>query len=279
MGHGVAVVALLMNGLVISCSDQSNNREPEMSVDNQLKQDLETVGKMRVYFCHMSVGRNILQGLKDVSENAQSAALRFVNPSEAKAITSGFFAESDVGNNGKPNLKCDTFRSVLKRDAFGDSLDIAILKFCFVDVSAETNPEEVFSYYKQTVETLQKEYPGVFFLHMTVPLTTRTAGWRRVVKSLIRRDDPSGQESYNRLIYNNLLLREYDDKSVFDLAAIESTGSDGTRIGYDHQGKLVYGLLDDYTDDGGHLNKTGRFLVAQQLVRKLASLGEHHHAQ
>lgn len=61
-------------------------------------------------------------------------------------------------------------------------------------------------------------------------------------------------------------------KSIFDLAKIESTYSDGSRETFTAQGQTYYSLIPDYTDDGGHLNEAGRKKVSEQLLLFLSNL-------
>ena len=246
-------------------------------MDDQLKHDLETVGKMRVYFGHQSVGRNILQGLKEIAAEARSSAITFVSLEEATTLSGPFFAESTIGENGNPDSKCDAFRNVIDREQFGDSLDIAFAKFCYVDIHAGTNVEEMFAYYRQTISTLQREHPNVRIMHTTVPLTTSSAGWKRMIKKIIGRSDVSDIEAYKRSAFNEMILQEYGKTLVFDLAAIESRKSDGTKSSFDFEGKTVYTLLPEYTDDGGHLNQKGQRVVARELLRTLAMAGAGRH--
>jgi hypothetical protein len=60
------------------------------------------------------------------------------------------------------------------------------------------------------------------------------------------------------------------DKPLFDLALIESTYPDGSRALYSRFSLQFYGLVPEYTDDGGHLNNLGRFTVAEQLIHLLS---------
>jgi hypothetical protein len=70
-----------------------------------------------------------------------------------------------------------------------------------------------------------------------------------------------------------MLRKEYTGKEpIFDLAALESTNPDGTRLSFTQNGKTAYALVPTYTTDGGHLNEQGRKLVAEQLLIFLASL-------
>jgi hypothetical protein len=59
---------------------------------------------------------------------------------------------------------------------------------------------------------------------------------------------------------------------VFDLAAIESTRSDGKRDAFSFQGKEYYSLAKEYTYDCGHLNETGGKMVGTALLEFLAGI-------
>ncbi len=73
--------------------------------------------------------------------------------------------------------------------------------------------------------------------------------------------------------YNELVKKEYKGKEpIFDIAEIESTNPDGTINSFTRNGQSYYSMASLYTDDGGHLNKTGRRKVAEQLLLLLVSL-------
>jgi lysophospholipase L1-like esterase len=67
--------------------------------------------------------------------------------------------------------------------------------------------------------------------------------------------------------------QEYNGKEpFFDIAEVESTTPDGNRESFPRNGHTYYSLASLYTDDGGHLNKTGRKKVSEQLLLLLVSL-------
>lgn len=59
---------------------------------------------------------------------------------------------------------------------------------------------------------------------------------------------------------------------VFDLATIESTAPDGSRIGGTSGGQPYYQPYSGYLQDGGHLNATGAEVADTKLFKLLASL-------
>ena len=61
---------------------------------------------------------------------------------------------------------------------------------------------------------------------------------------------------------------------LFDLATIESTRPDGTRSGFEKDGKTYYSLVPEYTYVSGHLNEAGRRVVAKRLLLFLANLNK-----
>jgi len=70
------------------------------------------------------------------------------------------------------------------------------------------------------------------------------------------------------------MRQEYQENgNLFDIAEIESTLPDGSKVTYDYMGNTYYALAPQYTNDGGHLNEAGRrIVVAQQLLLFLARL-------
>ena len=72
--------------------------------------------------------------------------------------------------------------------------------------------------------------------------------------------------------FNRLLLSAYAGKEpVYDLAKAESTYPSGTRSEMTSDSRDFYTLAPDYTDDGEHLNETGRQAAASELLHVLAA--------
>jgi hypothetical protein len=71
--------------------------------------------------------------------------------------------------------------------------------------------------------------------------------------------------------YNRLLRATYAGREpVFDLARVESTAPDGTRVTVTWNGITAPALSPAYTDDGGHLNARGRLAAAREFLTVLA---------
>ena len=59
---------------------------------------------------------------------------------------------------------------------------VALMKFCYVDFTPSTNPEALFKNYQDAITSLQRKYPTVRFVPVTVPLTTRPSSLKDMVK-------------------------------------------------------------------------------------------------
>jgi len=252
----------------ISCKDQTEDALALIDKD-ACRQDLQLLASQRIYFGHQSVGRNLLQGIDDLVGFTGVTNLRIVELSDTSALNGPFFAHSHIGKNGEPGLKCDSFGQQIA-DRFGDSLDIAVMKFCYADFSGTTDVNKVFDHYSRTVDSLKSRFPHTTFVHATAPLVARTASWKTLVKSIIGRKDEADRQNVAIARYNRMLLDHYGNDLVFDLAKVESTDPQGARTAFEYEGETAFGLVSDYTFDGGHLNESGRQLAAAALVRTLA---------
>ena len=134
-------------------------------------------------------------------------------------------------------------------------VDVAVMKFCWVDISSNTDVDALFARYRDTMAALERDFPNVTFIHVTVPLTTGPSLFpelRTRLRTLLGRSDLRGQRAnVTRERMNALIRGEYAGRHLFDLAAIESTKPDGTRVSgrYDNQG--YFALYDGYTSDMG----------------------------
>ena len=93
--------------------------------------------------------------------------------SQAGALEHAF-----IGENGEPLLKIHDFDAKL-RPGVGASVDVAMMKFCYVDIDRNTNVDESFAAYRSTMADLQRDFPNVTFVYTTVPLTTDQGCCRR----------------------------------------------------------------------------------------------------
>jgi hypothetical protein len=208
--------------------------------------------QLRIYFGHQSVGANILQGVKELGVSLP--------------IKDEFLAE-----NGDPLRKLENFKAAVGE---GSRYDVALVKFCYVDVSADTDARALFERYRATIAELQAKNPRTVFVHATLPLTTVQTGPKAWAKRLLGRAPYGTIENVRRAEYNTLLRRaDAGREPIFDLARLESIAPDGSEVTVTWNGATVPAMSPAYSDDGGHLNAAGRARASQEFVKVLASAG------
>lgn len=237
--------------------------------EERLRKDIQLLAGKRIFFGHQSVGVDIMLGVKDLQTGVAGAGLSLVSLDTGRVPAGPFFADALVGRNSDPNSKCDAFGTVVQRLA-PDSLDVALLKFCYVDIKDRTDVEQMFAYYVGVMDRLKRTYPRVTFIHVTVPLTERGSAWKRWAKKLLGREDVWEIASIKRAAFNAKLVEHFKGEPIFDLAKVESTYPDGSRNSFEAEGSTVYMLVSAYTRDGGHLNELGRRVAARALIRTIA---------
>ena len=121
---------------------------------------------------------------------------------------------------------------------------------------------------------LAKEHPEKMIIHITVPIKSTKLSFKRRIKNLLTFNKYiTKPDNIKRNLFNEMLREEYSDKMpIFDLADIESTYPDGNKETFRMDNKEYYAMVAEYTNDGGHLNETGRKIVAEQLLLFLAEL-------
>lgn len=263
--------------ILLGCS-QGGDKNSMNQVTESIKlnhEDIKKLASKKIYFGHMSVGYNIIDGLKVILP--ADSGLNIVETSDPKDFLKPVFAHSQIGENCKPETKIADF--VKKMDSgLGNVVDIAFFKFCYVDVTAETEVNSLFFQYQTTIELLIKKYPKTSFLHITIPVTTEEQSFKRKLKDFIktiigRQVTDHASDNIKRMEYNNLLRNTYKSM-VFDLAEIES--SDGSRnVILSEKGNVSHNVLQkSYTFDDGHLNIDGGEKVASQLMITLSKFAK-----
>lgn len=259
--HAVSLVAGLA---VVAAAALAATQARAASPDSKLRAELETVARMSIFFGHQSVGGNLLDGLRRLAAE-QGVPLQIAERAPGAAGLSHAY----LGANGDPAGKIQAFTKAV--DAGGPA-DVAMMKLCYVDFRAGTDPAAIFAAYQAAVAELRKRHPGTAFVHLTTPLTTIQGGWKPLVKRLLGRET-SYAENARREAFNALLRAAYAGKEpLFDLARLESTRADGSAETVAWNGKQLPVLAAAYTDDGGHLNAAGQDRVARAFVSFLAGL-------
>ena len=251
--------------------------DKKMEEENKMKEVVESPGasiaemsKMRILFGHVSLGNNIIAGLEDIKAKDKKLDVLAISKIESpQEMHEHGFYHFIVRRNGYPKEKCDNFKRMLMQDNLGESLDVAFFKFCYVDIEKDTDIDEVFKYYLETIQQVRSAYPNLKILHVTVPLYSHGRGIKGFIKRLFKTD------------YNNTKRNEYNEKlrnkfagiaPIYDLADIESTRPDGTRASFKHNGETYFSLVNEYTHDGGHLNEVGRRRAAMGLLEVLCKV-------
>lgn len=247
---------------ISSCSTKVDMDDiPETVISQEM---LNKVNKRNIYFAHQSVGFNILDGLSKLNKDMNVIEVKDIQPSDQS-----FFSHSEIGENTKPVLKLQDFSSTLNKIPMG-KIDIAFLKFCYVDIGRNTDIESLFDTYKETYESLAKKFPDITFVHFTVPLTIRKTGLKPTAKRILGRDVWGDNQNIKRQEFNILIRNNYD--IVFDIAEIESTDLKGIQTIHTSKGYKYFGLVPEYTDDGSHLNSVGSKIVAGKLIKFISEI-------
>ena len=236
--------------------------------DAALHASLEVLSQKTVFFGHQSVGKNIVDGLAELAKQ-EGVPLRIVEVERAPERGSPpCFAHAYVGENGKPELKLQGFGRALA------DVDIALVKFCFVDLYAGVDPAALFEKYQAAMRELSSRHPSTTFVHVTVPLTSHPGRLRELI-SKVRGRETAAAQNFRREQYNELMRAAYEGREpLFDLARIESIGPDGAAQSVEWRGRQTRVLASPYTDDGGHLSAAGRARVARELVLTLAAVAD-----
>jgi hypothetical protein len=258
------IVALAVAAASFAATAQAADADPK------LRSDLERVAQRRIYFGHQSVGSNLLDGVKQLAEKA-GVSVRVVEAPSASGVPPATFGHTPVARNGDPFQKLQSFEQAMGQQPAG--LDIALVKFCYVDIGADTDAKALFARYHATMDDLKAKHPGTTFVHITAPLTIAQSGLKASLKNLIGRVPYGVIENQRREEYNALLRQAYQGREpIFDLARAESTAPDGSAVTVEWKGSFSPAMAPVYTDDGGHLNAAGKLRAARDLVSVLASI-------
>ena len=154
----------------------------------------------------------------------------------------------------------------------GNKVEIAFFKFCYIDVVESTGVDNVFNYYVLIMDSLQKQYPKVKFVHVSVPLRTVDKSLKARLKRFFGKKVWGDQDAINRMYYNTKVVEKYGKNMLFDLAKFESIRLSGEENNDMLKGNKVSSLVPEYTYDGGHLNDCGKSIISKELLLFLVDL-------
>jgi len=264
-------VMLMLGAILCGRPGAAANFEKESHMTKtQLTADLATVRQSRILFSHMSVGADILAGIKRLdAENAGGKSLRLVSLQEAVASGGPVLIDVSGGRNGEPRTKIDFFAATIRGEARLKP-NLAFMKLCYVDFNPRTDVDELFNYYRSTVASLKKEHPEIRFAHVTVPLMEQPTGLKWRIYRFIGREVWEDAANVKRAQFNQRLQENFRSDPVFDIARVEATAPDGRLTTFEQGGRSYLSLYPGYTEDGGHLNAAGQRVAGVAAIRFLA---------
>jgi hypothetical protein len=243
--------------------------QPAKGDDAAVRANLAALSSQTVFFGHQSVGVNLLDGLRALAAR-HDVALRIVAAPASQLPGPGAVVHAFVGRNTDPSSKLRDFERALSSGPAARP-DLALVKFCYVDVTTATDAARLFAEYQASVARIRAAAPGTTLVHVTVPLTTVQGGVRGALKRLLGRAPGGFLENARREEFNALLRASYLGREpLFDLARLEST-REGRPETAEWRGRTVPALLPEFTADGGHLNREGQLRAARELAAVLAA--------
>jgi len=277
----IPILYSLLIAVVILTGCRDTTMKPSslpLQTDSISKKDWNKLSEKKIYFGHMSVGYNILDGVKDIMVKKPIIKLSIQETVDTSSFKNGFFAHSRNGKNGDPKSKIDAFVKTME-NGMGKKVNIAFFKFCYVDFNENSDVKDIYNYYKTAINRLKKKYPKVTILHATAPLTTEGELLKDKVKDIIKKIigratsvEKNALSNIKRNEYNVYLIKEYGKGSIIDIAQFESMRPDGKQYTSKNSGAEHLSMIPAYTSDGGHLNEEGRILVADKLLAQLVKI-------
>lgn len=265
-----AMMALAAGGSLMVRAG-SSNAPAQAASSAALAEDLEVVRKARILFLHQSVGIDILDGMAKLDAEVPGAArLNVVSANQAPAGSTPAMIESADGENMKPDTKIAAFATLLGGQGPAN-VDLALMKFCYVDFNPRTDVKALFARYRSMIEGVRAKSPATRIAHVTVPLTVYPTEikWRfyRVIGKEVWEDETNAR----RAEFNALLKQTFRSDPIFDLATAEATRPDGKVARFTLRGQEYPVLATVYTEDGGHLNDTGKRVIGAAAIRFLSA--------
>ena len=247
----------------------------ETDILNSTEIDFDSLRNVTIFFGHQSVGQDIVLGMAEHVTDDGRGIPRIVESSTLDDLESGTLVHCNIGRNTRPLSKILAFKRALAR-AVDVRVDIALMKFCYVDVTHDSNPQEIFDAYSEAISELKDEFPETVFVHVTVPIEAMPQSAEGVAKHFIKRviGRPGVvEDNWVRHQYNVLLRAHYSGKEpVFDLAEFESRDAAGCATVRMFQGEGILFMDPEKTEDGGHLNLGGRTTIGRELLAFLGAI-------
>lgn len=259
-------------GAIFRARDVSTPQHSVFSGDPQAIAPHSSPASRCYFFGHQSVGEDILQGIAQLPRDESSLTIA---ESGSATPRPGLLLHARVGRNHDPLSKIDAFAAALEQQPDG-AIDVALMKFCYVDINGTTDVDRLFEQYLATLTRLTQRHPQIRFVHVTVPLRTVQGKLWCLIQRLRGKDwsrafrDNAARYRYNERLRTHCRERE----PLFDLARLESTAPNGSRCVHRVNGTPLEALVPDYTHDGGHLSTLGKQIMATAFLKFLATLDQ-----
>jgi hypothetical protein len=254
------------------------NQSSKKVLNSVSEKQLQALSGKKIFFAHQSVGFNIMDGVKNIVTENSKINFKIKETADSEDFKTSIFAHAANGKNMDWQSKIEGFRRKIN-SGIGENLEIAFLKFCYVDVTVDTDIVRMFRQYKKAFDDLKENYPNIKFIHLTAPLEgfpTGIKGFASLLKARIKpilgKKNTIYANNVKRAQFNQLIKDEYPQERIFDLARAESMKPNGQRKCFIRNGKKYGMLYGKYTYDGGHLNEYGKKIIAQKLLIYLSEL-------
>lgn len=231
----------------------------------------DVLSRARIYFGHHSVGDDLLRGMGLLAARIGCAPLRVLTVEEGRVDPTGasYFAEGRVGRNEDPGGKLADFEA--QAAGLPEDLDAAMMKFCYVDFSPETDVESLFVDYWEAMGRIEASRPGLRLFHCTVPLMVRDNSFSNRLRGLLGRTPYRDLANARRDDWNRAMRVRCPADRLIDVAEAESTDEIGRAVVSDVEGVARPSLLPAYARDAGHLNDVGAERIAAEMLRTLGA--------
>ncbi|MBN2192560.1 MAG: hypothetical protein JW751_07060 [Polyangiaceae bacterium] len=231
-------------------------------------EDFDRVRNSFLFFGHQSVGgymMSALEGLRDDDRYDLTQAWDGEWSTVVQQGQPGALVSLQIGENADAASKTTAFDDYMRNHGFGGNVDIALFKFCFVDIKNSSwelisvvEMERIYEHYVGVMGQLEADFPGTVFVYATMPL---------------ERGDSSANPlrgAYNGLVQDFCVA---NDKPLFDIADIESVDSTGQPCVVTDEGGTYRELCTEWAgEDDQHPNDEGSVRAAKALVLMFADI-------
>ena len=166
------------------------------------------MSRTKVFFGHQSVGMNVLDGVPGVYAAHGIRAGDRAGRQPGRARTAGSSTTRTSARTGNPWLKIQDFDAKM-RSGVGEQVDVAMMKFCYVDITGDTDVGALFAAYRETMAALERDFPKVTFVHVTVPLMTEQGLLSKLKSRLTGSSGYGPADNAARERLNALIRHEY----------------------------------------------------------------------